>query len=35
MKEFFEEYGAIVVISIIGYAVMYGLWTILIQISAS
>ena len=26
MKEFLEEYGSIIVISIIGYAVMSGLW---------
>lgn len=29
MKEFLEEYG-----SIIGYAVMSGLWKILIQVSS-
>ena len=32
MKEFLEEYGSI--ISIIGYAVMSGLWKILIQVSS-
>ena len=34
MKEFLEEYGSIIVISIIGYAVMSGLWKILIQASS-
>ena len=34
MKEFLEEYGSIIVISIIGYAVMSGLWKILIQVSS-
>ena len=31
MKEFLEEYGSIIVI---GYAVMSGLWKILIQVSS-
>ena len=34
MKEFLEEYGSIIVISIIGYAGMSGLWKILIQVSS-
>ena len=34
MKEFLEEYGSIIEISIIGYAVMSGLWKILIQVSS-
>ena len=34
MKEFLEEYGSIIVISIIGDAVMSGLWKILIQVSS-
>jgi len=29
MKEFFEEYGAIIFISIIGLAVVYGMWEML------
>lgn len=29
MKEFIEEYGGIIVISIIGFAVMSGLWRII------
>lgn len=29
MKEFIEEYGGIIVISLTGYAVMSGLWEIL------
>ena len=29
MKEFLEEYGGIIAISVMGYAVMSGLWDIL------
>lgn len=29
MKEFIEEYGGIIAISLMGYAVMSGLWEIL------
>lgn len=29
MKEFIEEYGGIITISLMGYAVMSGLWEIL------
>ncbi len=29
MKEFLEEYGGIIAISIMGFAVMSGLWEIL------
>ena len=29
MKEFFEEYGGMIAISIMGFAVMTGLWDIL------
>ena len=29
MKEFLEEYGGIIAISVMGYSVMSGLWDIL------
>ena len=29
MKEFLEEYGGIIAISIMGFAIMSGLWDIL------
>lgn len=29
MKEFLEEYGGIIAVSLLGYAVMSGLWEIL------
>jgi hypothetical protein len=29
LKEFLEEYGGIIAISLTGFAVMYGLWDIL------
>lgn len=34
LKEFLEEYGSIIVIASIGYAVMSGLWKILIVVSS-
>lgn len=33
MREFIEEYGSVIVISVIGYAVMSGLWNILMEVS--
>lgn len=35
MKEFLEEYGGIIAISIVGFAVMSGLWDILRMICGS
>lgn len=29
MKEFLEEYGGIIALSIVGFAVMSGLWDVL------
>lgn len=34
MKEFFEEYGAIIVIAIIGFIIINGLWVVLESVSA-
>lgn len=33
MREFIEEYGAVIVISLVGYAVMSGLWSVLMEVS--
>ena len=33
MKEFLEEYGGIIAISVMGFAVMSGLWDILRMMS--
>ncbi len=35
MNEFFEEYGSLIVISSVGYAVMSALWYILLEISTA